>query len=80
MTAALATYLSIIALSLSALAWTIAAFVAPVIEHSYWDGLPKGLVRRQKISGWLNAGAAILAAFGVAFQAYANYANLPVSS
>ncbi|MGR9274701.1 hypothetical protein ACU8KI_08825 [Rhizobium leguminosarum] len=80
MSAALATYISIICLALSALAWTIAAFAAPVIKASYWDGLPRHLVVRQKIAGFANAAAAILAAFGVTFQAYANYlATFPAS-
>lgn len=77
MTPALATYLSIICLALSALAWTISAFVSPIIKASYWDGLPADLVRRQKLASACNAVAAILAAFGVAFQAYAGYATLP---
>ncbi|TBB27319.1 hypothetical protein ELH48_09230 [Rhizobium ruizarguesonis] len=80
MSAALATYISIICLALSALAWIIAAFVAPVIKASYFDHLPRHLINRQKIAGFANAVAAMLAAFGVALQAYANYlSTLPAA-
>lgn len=72
MTDYLATYLSIICLSISAVAWAVSAVVAPVIMHSYWDQLPNGLVLRQKIAGCANFLAALLAAAGVAFQAYAS--------
>lgn len=72
MTAALVTYLSVIALSLSAVAWVIAAVAAPVITASYFDNLPPKVIRRQRIAGWANIAAALLAAAGVAFQAYAS--------
>ena len=72
MSADLATYISIIALALSALAWVIAAVTAPIIMETYWNGLPAGIVKRQKIASVFNAGAALLAAVGVALQAYAS--------
>ncbi|WP_106726961.1 hypothetical protein [Pseudaminobacter soli (ex Li et al. 2025)] len=76
MTAYLATYLSIIALSLSALAWVVAAVVSPIIKESYWDSLPAYLVRRQKFAAYANMAAAVLAAAGVALQAYASAQTL----
>lgn len=76
MTAPLATYLSIIALSLSALAWVLAAVASPIIKESYWDSLPANLIRRQKFAAWANTAAAVLAAAGVALQAYASYQAL----
>ncbi|GEM_PF-3243092 len=68
----LSTLLSIICLALSAVAWAIAAFVTPVIKHSYWDGIPDDLVRRQIAGSYLNAAAALFAAAGVALQAYSS--------
>jgi hypothetical protein len=75
MTAELATYVSVISLAISAFAWAVGAVSAPIIKHSYWDGLPKKLVIRQKIAGWANMVGAACAAAGVAFQAYASSLN-----
>lgn len=72
----LATYLSVICLALSALAWTVSAAASPIIEQSYWDRLPNGLILRQKVAGWANMAAALLSAAGVFFQAYASSAAL----
>lgn len=72
MSAPLANYLSVWALSLSAVAWLAAAIASPIIRHSYWDGLPKKLIRQQKIAALANTIAAVLAAAGTALQAYAS--------